>query len=146
MTDMTKQAQQVISAGDVAGTAVYGANKEKLGTVNAVMLGKRDGKVHHAILSIGGFLGMGDKLHSTPWSKLDYDTDLEEYRLDVPKIGSGMHLRSTSQTAPWRLIVNFRTSPTTIIVETTLCSRSRTGKTEVGCDPYKIMGTCLDCD
>lgn len=83
MTDMTKQTQQVISATDVTGTAVYGANKEKMGTVDTVMLGKRDGKVHHAILSIGGFLGMGDKLHSIPWSKLDYDTDLEGYKLNV---------------------------------------------------------------
>ncbi len=83
MTTMTEQTQQVISANDVAGTAVYGSNKEKLGTVDTVMLGKRDGKIHHAILSVGGFFGMGDKLHSIPWSKLDYDTDLEGYKLNV---------------------------------------------------------------
>ena len=83
MNTMTEQTQQIISANDVAGTAVYGANKEKIGTVDTVMLGKRDGKVHHAILSVGGFFGMGDKLHSIPWSKLDYDTDLEGYKLNV---------------------------------------------------------------
>ena len=47
------------------------------------MLGNRDGKVHHAILSVGGFFGMGDKLHSIRWSKLDYDTDIEGYKLNV---------------------------------------------------------------
>ncbi len=83
MTVLTKETQQIISADKVAGTAVYGANKEKMGTVDTIMLGKRDGKVHHAILSIGGFFGMGDKLHSIPWEKLDYDTDLEGYKLNV---------------------------------------------------------------
>ena len=83
MTVLTKETQKVISASKVEGTAVYGSNKEKVGTVDTIMLGKRDGKIHHAILSIGGFFGMGDKLHSVPWSKLDYDTDLEGYKLNV---------------------------------------------------------------
>lgn len=79
----TEQSQDLISAEKVDGTAVYGADKSKIGNVKSVMIGKRDGQVHHAVLSIGGFLGMGEKYHSIPWNKLAYDTDLGGYKLDA---------------------------------------------------------------
>ena len=83
MTVMTKETQPIISASKVEGTAVYGSNREKIGTVDSLMIGKRDGKVQHVILSVGGFFGMGDKMHSIPWSKLAYDNELDGYKLNV---------------------------------------------------------------
>lgn len=79
----TKENDQLIAADKVAGTAVYGANRDKMGDVKSVMINKRSGKVEYAVLSIGGFLGMGTKFHPVPWSKLDYNTDLGGYHLNM---------------------------------------------------------------
>ena len=85
MNATTTMGNPLISSDKVEGTAVYGVDKEKIGVVKEVVLGKMDGKVHHVILSVGGFLGMGDQLHSLPWEKLDYDTSLDGYKLSVTK-------------------------------------------------------------
>jgi sporulation protein YlmC with PRC-barrel domain len=74
---------ELISAEKVDGTAVYGRDGNRIGSVKTVMLEKRGGKVANAVLSAGGFLGIGEKYHSIPWSKLEYDTSLGGYRLDV---------------------------------------------------------------
>lgn len=79
----TNESHDLISAEKVDGTNVYGADDSHMGHVKSVMIGKRDGKVRHAVLSIGGFLGMGDRYHSVPWEKLDYDTKLGGYKLNV---------------------------------------------------------------
>ena len=71
----------LISAERVRGTAVYDSSGEKIGTIDSVMLAKRSGKVAYAIMSFGGFLGMGEKFHPLPWDMLDYDTDIGGYRL-----------------------------------------------------------------
>lgn len=83
MNTATTERHDVIEASRVEGTSVYGANGDKMGSVKSVVIGKRDGKVRHAVLSIGGFLGIGDELHSIPWSKLDYDEKLDGYKLTV---------------------------------------------------------------
>lgn len=79
----TNETHDLISADKVDGTAVYGRGGDKIGTVKSVMIGKRSGRVAHAVLSVGGVLGMGGEYHTVPWDKLDYDTDLNGYRLDV---------------------------------------------------------------
>ncbi|MGB5484133.1 PRC-barrel domain-containing protein [Parasphingorhabdus sp.] len=73
----------LIGSDRVEGTAVYGADNDKIGSVEKLLIEKRGGQVTDAILSVGGFLGIGNEHHSIPWSKLDYDTDLGGYRLDV---------------------------------------------------------------
>ncbi len=75
----------LISSDRVEGTAVYGSNKEKIGSVDKLLIQKRGGQVTDAIISVGGFLGIGDEKNSVPWAMLDYDTELEGYRLDVTK-------------------------------------------------------------
>ena len=79
----TDETNQLISADKVEGTAVYGANRDKMGDVKSVMIDKRSGKVEYAVLSIGGFLGMGTKFHPVPWSKLEYNTNLGGYHLNM---------------------------------------------------------------
>ena len=85
MTDNLDVKGESIRASRVTGTAVYGADREKIGTVEDFVVGKRDGQVRYAILGVGGFLGMGEDHHTLPWDQLDYDTDLGGYRVTVTK-------------------------------------------------------------
>src|SRR3954467_2675851 len=57
----------LIAASQVTGTNVYNRAGEKLGDVYDVMLDKQTGKVEYAIMSFGGFLGIGDAYHPLPW-------------------------------------------------------------------------------
>jgi hypothetical protein len=52
------------------------------------MIDKPSGKVAYAIMSFGGFLGMGNQYHPLPWSVLKYDTNRGGYvvRLDKQKL------------------------------------------------------------
>ena len=63
-----------IAASQVNGTNVYNTAGEKLGSVYDVILDKASGKAEYAIMSFGGFLGIGDKYHPLPWKQLTYDT------------------------------------------------------------------------
>ncbi len=63
----------LIAASKVNGTTVYNTAGEKLGSVYDVMIDKRSGKAAYAIMSFGGFLGIGDSYHPLPWQSLTYD-------------------------------------------------------------------------
>jgi sporulation protein YlmC with PRC-barrel domain len=75
----------VLSAGSLNGTRVVNATGDELGTIKEVMLHTDSGDVAYAVLSFGGFLGMGDKLFAVPWDALTVDTAREEILLDVPR-------------------------------------------------------------
>jgi sporulation protein YlmC with PRC-barrel domain len=64
---------RLIAASKVNGTSVYNRAGEKLGSVYDVMLEKVSGRAEYAILSFGGFLGIGEKYHPLPWNVLTYD-------------------------------------------------------------------------
>ena len=49
------------------------------------MIDKISGKVAYAVLSFGGFLGMGEDYYPVPWSTLKYDTNLDGYRVNLTK-------------------------------------------------------------
>ena len=68
-----KESPQLIAADKVKGTEVYNASDENLGTVEEVMIDNRSGKVAYAVMSFGGFLGIGEKYHPLPWGMLQYD-------------------------------------------------------------------------
>jgi sporulation protein YlmC with PRC-barrel domain len=73
----------LIPAKRVNGSAVYNQAGEKIGEVEDIAIDKRTGKVAYAILSFGGFLGMGEKHQPLPWSALDYDRERDGYVIDV---------------------------------------------------------------
>jgi hypothetical protein len=75
----------LIAAGKVEGTNVYNLSGEKLGTVEDIMLDKVSGRAIYAVMSFGGFLGMGDKHHPLPWSALKYDTQKGGYLVNLDK-------------------------------------------------------------
>ena len=70
---------ELIAATKVNGTAVYNLDGERLGSVYDILLDKRSGHADYAILSFGGFLGIGDRYHPLPWSQLRYETKLGGY-------------------------------------------------------------------
>ena len=49
------------------------------------MLDKRSGQVAYAVLSFGGFLGMGSSYHPLPWNQLTYDSNQGGYVIDLTK-------------------------------------------------------------
>ena len=75
----------LIAAEKVNGTSVYNPAGEKLGSVEDILIDKVSGKALYAIMSFGGFLGIGEKFHPLPWSSLKYDTDREGYVVDLDK-------------------------------------------------------------
>lgn len=86
MTEMQKNTSgSLIAAEKVTGTNVYNPAGEKLGSVEDVMIDKVSGKAVYAIMSFGGFLGMGEKHHPLPWQTLNYDTKLDGYVVNLDK-------------------------------------------------------------
>jgi hypothetical protein len=81
----SRETTALIGSDKVEGTAVYGADDKKIGKLERVMLDKASGKVAYAVLSFGGFLGMGEDYYPTPWSLLKYDTNLGGYRTNLTK-------------------------------------------------------------
>ena len=73
----------LIESDRVEGTAVYDPQNNHLGSIKRLMIEKISGKVAYAVMSFGGFLGMGEDEYTIPWNKLDYDTHLGGYRTDI---------------------------------------------------------------
>lgn len=91
-----RETGRLIGSDKVEGTAVYSNGKEKIGSIKCVMIEKTSGQVSYAVLSFGGFLGIGDDHYPLPWKSLKYDTELGGYWTGVsanrlkgaPKYGS----------------------------------------------------------
>ena len=81
--DDRRETVSLIGSDKVEGTAVYGANDEHIGSVQRIMIDKISGKVAYAVVSFGGFLGIGEDYHPLPWAQLKYDTRLGGYRVGV---------------------------------------------------------------
>jgi PRC-barrel domain len=75
----------LIAAKQVQGTDVYNMQGDKLGTVEDIMIDKVSGKAIYAIMSFGGFLGIGEKYHPPPWSTLKCDERKDGYVVNLDK-------------------------------------------------------------
>ena len=75
--------RQLISSADVEGTDVYGPGDDKVGEIDHLMIDKLSGRVTYAVMSFGGFLGLGHSHYPIPWAALKYDTALEGYRTGI---------------------------------------------------------------
>jgi hypothetical protein len=73
----------LIESDRVEGTAVYGSDNSHIGTIKRLMIDKVSGQVAYAVMSFGGFAGLGEETYTIPWSKLDYETDLGGYKTDI---------------------------------------------------------------
>jgi hypothetical protein len=65
----------LILSSRVVGTPVYDSAGTRLGHVDDLSIEKVSGRAIYAIMSFGGFLGIGEKFHPVPWSLLDYDVE-----------------------------------------------------------------------
>jgi hypothetical protein len=83
MVTEARETGSLIGSDKVEGTAVYGANDTKIGSIERVMIDKMSGRVSYAVLSFGGFLGIGDDHYPLPWQSLKYDTNLGGYRTGI---------------------------------------------------------------
>ena len=75
----SRETTSLIGSDKVEGTAVYGADQKKIGKLERVMVDKISGKVAYAVVSFGGFLGMGEDYYPVPWATLKYDQNLGGY-------------------------------------------------------------------
>ncbi|NDP48128.1 MAG: PRC-barrel domain containing protein [Sulfuriferula multivorans] len=75
----------LMGADTLVGNDVYNHKEEDLGDIKEIILDMRTGKVGYAVLSFGGFLGMGEKLFAVPWNALTLDTKNKRFVLNVEK-------------------------------------------------------------
>ena len=69
----------------VDGTNVYDMDGQKLGSIYSFHIGRRTGQVEYAVLSFGGFLGLGQSYHPVPFAALSFDEERSAYLLTLGK-------------------------------------------------------------
>ena len=79
------ETRNLIASDKVIGTPVYNLKGETLGSVYGLMLNKLNGRVAYAIMSFGGFLGIGESYHPLPWRMLTYSPELAGYVVDLDR-------------------------------------------------------------
>jgi len=80
-----KTDNDLIISSRVKGTDVYNNSGDRIGHIEDLSIEKSSGQVRYALMSFGGFLGIGDKLHPLPWQVLRYDTDQGGYLVPLDK-------------------------------------------------------------
>lgn len=79
------ETRRLIASNKVEGTAAYSREGESIGTVYNFMVDKVSGQVAYAVISFGGFLGLGESYHPVPWRALTYSVDLGGYIVDIDR-------------------------------------------------------------
>ncbi len=78
-----RSGKPLIESDRVEGTAVYDRSGKRIGTVERVMIDKISGRVAYAVMSFGGFFGLGANEYAIPWRMLDYDPNLGGDRIQI---------------------------------------------------------------
>ncbi|MCB1020044.1 MAG: PRC-barrel domain-containing protein [Bryobacterales bacterium] len=74
-----------LSATTINGDKVVNPQGDDLGKIEDLMIDLGSGRISYAVLSFGGFMGIGDKLFALPWPALELDSENHRFILDVPK-------------------------------------------------------------
>lgn len=85
MSQLQAFSSSPVKASSMIGTDVVSPTGDNLGDVKEVVIDPRSGKVAYAVVSFGGFLGMGEKLFAIPFSAFQYNMEENEYVLDISK-------------------------------------------------------------
>lgn len=80
-----KETHNLVASDMVVGTAVYDPNDQRIGSVERLILEKTSGRVSYAVLSFGGFLGIGEDYYPVPWQMLTYDEGVSGFRINLSK-------------------------------------------------------------
>jgi PRC-barrel domain len=83
MSSGSMTGKPLIESDRVEGTTVYDPQGANIGTIKRLMIEKITGRVAYAVMSFGGFLGLGEEEHAVPWNALTYDTSLGGYRTAI---------------------------------------------------------------
>jgi sporulation protein YlmC with PRC-barrel domain len=75
----------IMAADTLENNKVIGPAGEDLGNIEHIMLDVGSGRIAYAVLSFGGFLGIGEKLFAVPWSALTLDTRHKCFVLGIEK-------------------------------------------------------------
>lgn len=75
----------LILSSRVRNTAVFNTYGDKIGHIEDLSIGRVSGKVRYALMSFGGFLGIGEKFHPLPWDMLKFDTERDGYVVGLTK-------------------------------------------------------------
>src|SRR5215213_3756353 len=78
-----RETASLIGSDKVEGTNVYRSNGDNIGAIERIMIDKQSGKVGYAVMSFGGFLGIGHDHYPVPWSLLNYNTQLGGYEVNI---------------------------------------------------------------
>jgi sporulation protein YlmC with PRC-barrel domain len=74
---------EIMAADSLAGNDVVNSSGEPLGEIEHIMLDVPKGQIAYAVLSFGGFLGLGEKLFAIPWHALKLDVKNKRFILDA---------------------------------------------------------------
>ena len=77
--------QILIQSNKVDVMKVLSRDGDRIGHVHAFMIHKRSGRAAYAILSIGGFLGMGKAFYPLPFHLMEFDPVADEYRVTIDR-------------------------------------------------------------
>jgi sporulation protein YlmC with PRC-barrel domain len=88
-------------ASKVVGLNVYNEKNENVGSINDLLMDKSGG-IKAAVISVGGFLGMGAKLVAVPFDKVKFSTEPVAYTgtAGAPNAGGAKPASTTGSTAP----------------------------------------------
>jgi hypothetical protein len=81
--DVADVEHRLISSNRIEGTPVFDRYAKKIGSIHSVMIEKKSGQVAYAVLTFGGFLGVGSRAYPLPWSMLTYDREQHGYCLEL---------------------------------------------------------------
>ena len=102
MANVETSQRTLIEASKVQGTPVYNPHGERLGSIDDVMIDKISGLSVYAIMSFGGFLGLGSDYRPIPWSKLTYNRTLGGYVVDIdPSVLEGAPAYAAGASPRW---------------------------------------------
>lgn len=75
----------VVQASRIIGESVENHEHEKLGKIHELVIDAAEGRLAYAVLSFGGFMGMGHKLFAMPWKAFKFSPDENKLILNVDK-------------------------------------------------------------
>jgi sporulation protein YlmC with PRC-barrel domain len=78
-----RESSSLIASDKVENTPVYRSNGQQVGTIQRVMIDKLSGKVAYAVMSFGGFMGIGEDYYPLPWNVLTYNERLGGYEVNL---------------------------------------------------------------
>ncbi|MFN8769681.1 MAG: PRC-barrel domain-containing protein [Neisseriaceae bacterium] len=82
---MKEHSEHVVRTADVIGKSVVDKDKENIGKIEEIVLDKVSGQTRYAVLSFGGFMGMGSDYYAIPWKTLSYSPEEDAFTVNIDK-------------------------------------------------------------